>query len=82
MVLICEWIVGVHSSQNCDKVIFKGPNGTFCGIDPVPLWWYSLESHIMFGKCIFDVLGEFVIQDVQNGFVAMVGKSFMQFLPG
>ena len=57
-------------------------DGSFGCVAAVAVWGYALEIDVVFFECFFEIVGTFVIEDVESGSVA-VGLEFgVQGCPG
>ena len=74
--------LGMDGAKDRDKVIFECPNGSFSSIDPMFFWRNTLKLDVILGKSIFQILGAFVVQDVQIGRMTLTSEQQMRLFPG
>ncbi len=66
--------LGVNGAEDRDKVIFEGTDCSFGGIDPMFVWWDPLEPDLVAEERVFEVLGAFVVEDVEFGGMTVVDQ--------
>jgi len=62
-------------------VILEGPNGTFGGVDSVFFRRDPLEAYLVAEEGIFEVLGAFVVKDVEFGSMTLVDEHLVGGFP-
>jgi hypothetical protein len=77
-----EWELGMDGAKDRDKVIFECPNGAFSSVDSMFFWRNTLKLDVILGKGIFQILGAFVVQDVQIGRMTLTSEQQVRLFPG
>ena len=52
-------------------MILPGLDGAFGGVASVYMWWHALEGDVVFLERFFEIVGAFVIEDVELWGVAV-----------
>lgn len=63
-------------------MIFPSLDGSFGGVAAVAVRWYALEIYVILFKSLFEIVGAFVVEDVESGSVAVGLESGVQGCPG
>ncbi len=74
--------LGVYSAKNGDKMVFERANGTFGGIGAVFFRRDTLKGYLVADEGVFEILGTFIVQDVQVDWMALNTKFFVDGFPG
>ena len=53
--------MGVNSAESGNEMVFQGADGSFGGIGAMFFGGNALEGDVVFGECIFQILGAFVV---------------------
>ncbi|MFN9914148.1 MAG: hypothetical protein ACK53L_16280, partial [Pirellulaceae bacterium] len=71
----------VDGAEDGDEVIFEGPDGAFGGVDSVFFRRDPLEAYLVAEERIFEVLGAFVVKDVEFGSMTLVDEHLVGGFP-
>jgi hypothetical protein len=71
--------MGVNSAESGDEMVFQCADGSFGGIGSMFFGGDALEGDVVFGECIFQILGAFIVQYVKIGSMTVSYKSFVFF---
>ena len=77
-----EWETSVKSEECSDEMILKGAYSSFGCVDSVFMWGHPLETNLVFQERVFQILGTFVVQNMECGCVTMIAKEFEGVFPG
>ena len=69
-----EWELGMDGAKDRDKMIFERPNGAFGSIDAMFFRRYPLELDAILGESIFQILGAFVVKNVEIGWMTLMDE--------
>jgi hypothetical protein len=75
-------IVGVDSAQNRDEVVLECANCSFSSIGAVLLGGDTLELDLMAEEGVLEILGAFVVNNVEFRGMALLDEELVRGLPG
>ena len=73
---------GIDGAEDRDEMGFKGPDRTFCGVRTMLFGRQALKGDLIFEKGIFQILGAFIVKDMQVGWMTMMTEVPMCLFPG
>jgi hypothetical protein len=62
---------GVAGGKTGDKMVFPGLYRAFSGVSAMAVGWYALETDAVLEEGLFEVVGAFIVEDVERGSVAV-----------
>jgi hypothetical protein len=56
-------MIGICRAENSDEMILEGTDCSFCCVGAMFFWGHLLESNIVLGKSIFQLLRTFIVEN-------------------
>jgi hypothetical protein len=76
-----EWIGSIDGAEDGDEMIFQSSDGTFGGVDSMFMRRNALELDFVFQEGCFEILGTFVVKDMEFRRVSLLDEQFVGGLP-